>query len=136
MDEQHTEIAPGTVIDLARQVIGLRREDGAARLMRQGRPGPPARLDGHTVGAGMITGDAPHDGERHPDGDELLFVGSGRIEVNLELEDGDQNVSSGPGEAVVVPRGVWHRIRLVEPGQLVNITPGPRGDHRPLPTVG
>jgi hypothetical protein len=32
----------------------------------------------------------------------------------------------------VVPRGVWHRVLLVEPSQLLHITPGPGGEHRPL----
>jgi hypothetical protein len=33
----------------------------------------------------------------------------------------------------VVPRDVWHKLTLREPGQLLHITPGPRGDARPLP---
>jgi len=40
-----------------------------------------------------------------------------------------------PGEALVVPRGVWHLIECVEPGRMINITPGPRGEHRPLPAA-
>jgi hypothetical protein len=52
--------------------------------------------------------------------------------------NGDRHMSSEtsidivPGEALIVPRGVWHLIRCVEPGQLVNITPGPNGEHRPV----
>lgn len=61
------EIAPGTVIDLTNDVIGLRR-DGAARLMPPSRGGPPKRLDGHTIGFGSISADTmpPHAGEHHP----------------------------------------------------------------------
>lgn len=137
MNEQPTEITPGAVIDLTSDVIGLRRSDGTARLMEPSGGGPPRRLDGHTIGLGTVSRDnlPPHAGECHPDGDEVLILVSGRIEVRLEFDDGDRIVSVGPGEALVVPQGVWHLIDVIEPGQLVNITPGPRGDHRPLPVA-
>lgn len=74
----------------------------------------------------------------HPDGDELLFVVSGRMEVVLE-ENGDQHtvgtertVELSAGDAIVVPKGVWHRVVIREPGQLVHITPGPGGGVRPM----
>ncbi len=38
----------------------------------------------------------------------------------------------GPGQAVIVPKGVWHRVLIHEPSQLVHLTPGPGGEHRPL----
>ena len=37
-----------------------------------------------------------------------------------------------PGEAFVVPQGVWHRVVVHEPSRFVHITPGPASDHRPL----
>ena len=36
------------------------------------------------------------------------------------------------GDACIVRKGEWHRVLMVEPAQLIHITPGPRGDHRPL----
>jgi len=133
--ETSLEIATGTAIDLTTSVIGLRR-DGVARLMAPSSGGPPRRLDGHTIGLGMISADnmPPHAGERHPDGDEILIMVSGRIDVHLELDDGDETVQLGPGEAMTIPKGVWHLIHCVEPGQLINITPGPSGEYRPLPS--
>ena len=95
--------------------------------------GPPRRIDGYTVGAPIVTQDPPHAGEMHPDGDELLYVVSGRFTVSLELDAERRDVEMVPGEALVVPRGVWHLVSLQEPGQLVHITPGPDGSHRPLP---
>lgn len=132
MDETSTDIAPGTVIDLGGEVIGL-QANGIARLMAHAA-GPPLRLDGHTIGLGMLAADTmpPHNGEMHPDGDEVLIMVSGVIDVDLELEAGTQTVRLGAGQALVVPEGVWHLIHLIEPGQLVNITPGPSGDYRPL----
>ncbi|HEY2814581.1 MAG TPA: cupin domain-containing protein [Acidimicrobiales bacterium] len=84
------------------------------------------------MGAPELTSDAPHDGEMHPDGDELLFMVSGAVTVRLELAGGDCLVELGAGDAVVVPKGVWHKVTLREPGRLVHITPGPNGDARPL----
>jgi mannose-6-phosphate isomerase-like protein (cupin superfamily) len=61
----------------------------------------------------------------HPDADELLFLLSGRIRLRLELVDGDREVEVVAGQAVVVLRGTWHQIYGDEPGQLLNVTPGP-----------
>jgi mannose-6-phosphate isomerase-like protein (cupin superfamily) len=126
------EIQPGRRIDLSWEVVGLDRSDRRARLVDQQEGRPPERIDGLTVGAPILTGDAPHDGEIHPDGDELLYLVSGAITVRLELPEGVQTVDLAEGEALVVPKGTWHRINLREPGRLIHITPGPNGDHRPL----
>lgn len=61
---------------------------------------------------------------RHPHEDELFWVHRGRLRI--ELRDGA--VTLGPGEMVVVPRGVEHRpvaeaeveLVLVEPVGTVN----------------
>ena len=132
--DDRRRIAPGSVVDLGAEVIGLSRTDGTAALMPPRAGGPPERLDGHTIGFGTITSDnlPPHAGEMHPDGDEVLVMASGCIDVVLELPDGTRTVRVGPGQALVVPRGIWHLIRCVEPGELLNITPGPNGEYRPL----
>ena len=126
------EIEPGQPIDLSGQVVGLDRSDRRACLVEQIAGRPPQRIDGLTIGAPMLTSDAPHAGEVHPDGDELLYLVSGAVTVLLELPDGDRTVDLGAGQALVVPQGIWHRVHLREPGTLVHITPGPHGDHRPL----
>jgi mannose-6-phosphate isomerase-like protein (cupin superfamily) len=125
------EIEAGRRIDLAREVVGLGRSDRRARLVEQ-TGGPPQRIDGLTVGAPELTGDAPHDGEMHPDGDELLYLISGAVTLTLELADGDRLVDLGAGDPVVAPKGVWHKITMREPGRLIHITPGPNGGARPL----
>jgi quercetin dioxygenase-like cupin family protein len=96
------------------------------------------RVDGFTVGVvPHMERPPPHRGELHPDGDELLYLVSGRVEV--VLDDGDlDDVGAetrhevGPGQAFLVPRGVWHRIEVLEPAHLVHVTPGPGSGHRPL----
>jgi mannose-6-phosphate isomerase-like protein (cupin superfamily) len=118
----------GNVADIARDW---------SMTIRSAPPGPPRRIDGYTIGAiPTIDGPGPHGGEVHPDGDELLYIVSGTME--LILDDGDERavgvetkVLLGSGDACVVPRGVWHRLEPVEPTYLIHVTPGPNGGSRP-----
>jgi len=127
------EIRPGRRIDLSCEVVGFDRSDRQARVVEQTGRGPQ-RIDGLTIGAPDLTSDPPHNGEVHPDGDELLYMVSGAVTVRLELPDGDETVELGAGDAIVIPKGVWHLVTLREPGRLIHITPGPNGEARPLRT--
>jgi len=129
-------VADGSSFDLARMVAVLYR-DGTSEAIEPEPGKPPIRFDGFTVGAPCMTESAPHRGELHPDGDELLYLISGRVDV--VLDDGDlENVgvesvtTLKPGEAFIVPKGVWHRVDVLEPSHFVHITPGPGSGHRPL----
>ena len=110
--------------------VGLLR-DGDAILI-ENTPGPPTRVDGLTICGPVMTGPAPHNGELHPDGDELLIVVSGRTTVHLEDGDDERAVEVTSGQGLIVPKGVWHRVVPEEPSQLIAVTPGPRGEWRPL----
>jgi len=125
--------APDGVLELRDAPVGLARDGGIA-LLPAGRG--PQRIDGLTIGAPFMTREPPHAGEMHPDGDELLFLHSGRVTVVLDEAEPPRRVTLEPGQAIVVPRGVWHRVLLDEPSQLIHITPGPGGEHRPLPDTG
>jgi len=46
--------------------------------------------------------------------------------------DPNASIELHAGQACVVPKGEWHRVHVLEKTQLVHITPGPNGDHRPL----
>ena len=98
---------------------------------RKRKPGLPERIEGMTIGIVTLTHDAPHGGEVHPDGDEMLYVISGKLRVIGE-SDPTAAVELGAGDACIVRKGEWHRVRVIEPTRLVHVTPGPRGDHRPL----
>ena len=98
---------------------------------RARKAGLPERIEGMTLGIVTLTQDAPHGGEVHPDGDEILYVISGRLRVIGE-SDLSAAVELKAGDACIVRRGEWHSVRVIEPAQLVHVTPGPRGDHRPL----
>ena len=126
------EIPPGRRIDLSQEVVGFDRTDRRARVVEQVPGRPPKRIDGMSIGAPeLVVGDPPHDGEMHPDGDELLVLVSGAVTVTLELPAGSTDVELGAGEAIVVPQGVWHQVITRVPGQLLQVTPGPGGTARP-----
>jgi mannose-6-phosphate isomerase-like protein (cupin superfamily) len=59
--------------------------------------------------------------EMHPEADEMLFVASGAIEVALQEGGCERTVSLAAGQAAIVPRGVWHRLIMREPGMLLFI---------------
>ncbi len=99
---------------------------------RRYQPGPPQRIDGMTVGILTLTSDAPHNGEMHPDGDEILHVISGKIRVMADSSP-DEDLMMGPGDTCIVPRGEWHKVSILEETRLLHITAGPGGEHRPGP---
>ena len=90
-----------------------------------------ASYEGRLITATDLAEDMGH-WEMHPAGEELLFCQSGRFEVRLEGPDGETGVELGTGQAVVVPRGVWHRLRVREAGRMLFVTWGEGTRHRPL----
>ena len=70
--------------------------------------------------------------ERHPVGDELLYVLEG--EIGFQLDDGvsTEVVHVCARESIVVPAGVWHRAEISTPSRLLFVTPTPvHTEHRP-----
>ena len=69
--------------------------------------------------------------ERHPAGDELILLLSGRMTLLVEKPNGSVARSDlGPGGAVVVPRGCWHTADVHEPCDALFVTPGRDTEHR------
>lgn len=97
---------------------------------RERESGPPMRIDGLTVGIVTMEHSAPHGGEVHPDGDEILYVISGKVKVTGDSAP-DTPLELGAGESCIVKAGEWHKVDVLEKTQLLHITPGPNGDHRP-----
>jgi mannose-6-phosphate isomerase-like protein (cupin superfamily) len=95
------------------------------------RPGPPERVAGMTAGIVTMEHDAPHGGEVHQDGDEMLYVISGSLRITSDSNPG-QSLDLAPGDACIVEKGEWHKVHVLEKTQLLHITPGPNGNHRPL----
>ncbi|MGH9297690.1 MAG: hypothetical protein ACRDZP_06910, partial [Acidimicrobiales bacterium] len=62
--------------------------------------------------------------ERHPAGEELVVLISGRVDVIQDLDGAEHLVELRPGHAMINPRGIWHTATVHEPGQALFITPG------------
>jgi mannose-6-phosphate isomerase-like protein (cupin superfamily) len=86
----------------------------------------------------------PDHWEIHPDGDELLLVTEGALDVEIVLRAGDmeagvprhpavKKVTVSGGESLIVKKGHWHRVILREETNLV--VAGVRGNSRLAPVL-
>ena len=100
-------------------------------MLVSAQPDPPVAVTGLTIGIATMTENAPHGGEMHPDGDEVLYLISGSVNVVFEDETIDA-VAMKPGDGLIVPKGTWHRVDILEPSQIFYATPGPRGEYRAI----
>lgn len=66
-----------------------------------------AKIGNLTLGVMSYTGLTPW--ERHPDGDELLLVLDGDLDVTVLSDEGPVTRKLRAGEAFVCPQGLWHR---------------------------
>lgn len=112
--------------------VGLRRDLSASILAAE--EDPPTQIDGVTIGVATMSENSPHDGEMHLDGDEFLYLISGHVRVTLETNPVEV-LEVRPRAGLIVPKGVWHRVDILEPSQIVYATPGPNNEYRPLPVV-
>jgi mannose-6-phosphate isomerase-like protein (cupin superfamily) len=118
-----------TVFDPATHTIGLSRDLVASKI--PARPDPPVPVDGVTIGVATMTENSPHGGEIHLDGDEILYLIYGRARV-VFLDDPVEDIEMRPGDGLVVPKAIWHRVDILEPCKIVYVTPGPNNDFRPV----
>ena len=70
--------------------------------------------------------------EMHPAVDEVLLVISGAIDVLLEEDGAERSFALESGDAVIVPRGVWHRLVMRRPGRLLFVNNRSAIQSRPL----
>lgn len=89
----------------------------------------------HVIGAkhGLVPANFHADEwEMHPAGDEVLYLLTGALDVVLEEPAGERTVRLRGGQGCLVPRGVWHRLVLAQPSDLLFITPARGTRHRPV----
>ena len=65
--------------DPTTHTVGLTRNLDAS--LEPERPDPAIPVDGLTFGVASMAENSPHGGERHPDGDEILYLISGLARV-------------------------------------------------------
>jgi hypothetical protein len=75
-------------VNVATHVIGLDRKLQAKQHVDQ--PDPGVSVDGLVIGIAFMSENSPHGGEVHADGDEVLYLVSGKLTlVFLDGEDPD-----------------------------------------------
>ena len=68
--------------------------------------------------------------ERHPTGDEFVYLLEGDADFVPWSEAGERTLRvSTPGAYVVVPRGTWHTVRPRRPTRMLFVTPGEATEH-------
>ena len=69
----------------------------------------------------------------HPNGDEFVFLISGKVESVME-HDGQEKVLSleQSGSYVIIPRATWHTVRVRASSTMLFITPGEGTQNRPV----
>jgi mannose-6-phosphate isomerase-like protein (cupin superfamily) len=85
----------------------------------------------YLVGVYPQSTDWPH-WEMHPNGHELLVMLDGRLEITLDQDGRRSTALLEPGGALLVPPGVWHVAKVLEPGRMLGVTYGEGTEHRPL----
>ena len=68
--------------------------------------------------------------EMHPEGCEVVYCISGRMELIQELDGDMVTIELGPGEYAINEPGVWHTANVREPGTVLFITAGLGTQHR------
>jgi mannose-6-phosphate isomerase-like protein (cupin superfamily) len=63
--------------------------------------------------------------ERHPVGDELVYLISGDVDFLLRDEHEHRSITLLPGHAAIVPTGAWHRAIVRAPSRMLFVTPTP-----------
>ena len=80
---------------------------------------------------GILKLDAgPSHWEVHPDGDELLYLLSGSMDVVLETDGENKVINLSGHSSCIVPRETWHQTIAREPCSLLFITPSKGTQHR------
>ncbi len=70
--------------------------------------------------------------EMHPQGEEVIYLLSGEIDLAVLAGDAERAVTLRPNNACVVPRGVWHRFIVQKPASILAITPSLGTQQRPV----
>ena len=115
--------------DPREHAVGL-GADGKATLIKH-QPDPSVPFSGATFGVAAMSQNSPHGGERHADGDEVLYLVSGRVRI-VFVDQPTDDIDMQAGDGLVIPAGAWHRVDILEPSRIVYLTPGPNNEYLPL----
>ena len=73
--------------------------------------------------------------ERHPAGDEIVMILSGKATLVLRTTSGEESVVlDKPGSYVVIPHNTWHTARVSQLSRMLFVTPGEGTENRENPS--
>lgn len=64
----------------------------------------------------------------------MLYLLSGAIDLVVQVGEAERTVTLRPNNACVVPKGIWHRIVVQKPANVLAITPSLGTQQRPVET--
>jgi len=63
--------------------------------------------------------------EKHPAGDEMVILLSGKAQFLLRGKTGDESIMlEEPGAYLIVPKDTWHTARISQPASVLFVTSG------------
>ena len=70
--------------------------------------------------------------EMHPNGDEVVLLLAGEVDLVLEQKGGHRTVElRSLGSFALIPRGIWHTANTDRASSMLFITAGEGTEHRP-----
>jgi quercetin dioxygenase-like cupin family protein len=93
--------------------------------------GDPSRIVGEFNHCGVfaVRFSARPPWERHPAGDELLYVLQGEVELSVLAPAGPEQIALCAGSVFIVPRGLWHRSSPRGCASMFGVTPTEGSEH-------
>ncbi len=70
--------------------------------------------------------------EMHPNGEEIVYMLSGEIDLVLEKDSEIQTIELRGKGSVVIPRSTWHTAKVFAPSNVLVITLGKETQIRPV----
>jgi mannose-6-phosphate isomerase-like protein (cupin superfamily) len=125
-----------TVFELGGTYVQL--QDGGAALQVEAGPDFWARFGARAdLAEGRLAWSAAQvrdwaNWEKYPAGDALYYLLSGAIDVMLEENGVERSFSLRPNNACIVPKGIWHRVIVQKPANLLAITRSAGKQQRPV----
>lgn len=87
-------------------------------------------FDKSSIGIGRyVPGSSPW--ERHNNGDELLYVTDGHVQIEVLNDSGKSSIEQlVEGSLFVVPRGKWHQLTAADNVNILYVSPSEEGVER------
>lgn len=70
--------------------------------------------------------------EMHPNGEEIVYLLSGAMDLTLEKDGNLQNIELRSKGLVIIPRNTWHTAKVLEPSKMLVITFGKDTQVKPV----